>query len=522
MKGFDRSEFYGRMFPRTSFPVGLVEEEDLKSLGKMMKDTLLKSASTPNSGYTYFGQFVDHDLTYDTTELEQRNVEPKQVPNFRSAKLDLELIYGAGPNSASRQLYESDGIRLKIGKTAPSSDGRFPGGTSRDIARDEQLKTPIHADPSDTRNLENLMVMQIHVLFMRFHNEAVKQCWNPEFAALPLSNDTFLRAQQLVRWHYQWLVREDFLSEIGLETVLQDVRNGPKLVWEEENEGFFIPAEFSLAAFRFGHSMVRGEYNVNCHHPNVPLQDLMSGGERPPLQEDWLFEWGKLFDGLLKSSSDTTPSAVINTAIAEPLHNLPEYTKRQHSLQSVTPQPKELPTRTLLRGARASLPTGQEVAAHFVRMGLLDQQQVLTQAQLTQAIPNTTNDASGNGLLGTWMLDRTPLYYYLLKEAEVLGDRTLGPIGTRLVGEVIERVLREDPQSYVRVLGPAWRPPAAWRLADGTGPTRITSLPTLIQLIGDELPQGCEATVLSTLNAARLRFGRRFQTFASWIGFTDR
>lgn len=493
MNGLERSKFYGRMFPATEAPVTQDQEADLVRLGKAMRDSGVRNRPTPDAGFTYFGQFIDHDLTQDTTMLGARDVEPHAVRNYRTPRLDLELIYGQGP-TGSPHLYE-DGVRLKIGRTAPSSDGRFPGGTLRDIGRRGD-HTPLFADPDDPRNLENLIVMQIHVLFMRFHNAAVDQCENKAFENLPLPGDVFRRAQQLVRWHYQYLVRQVFLYRIAFGNVVSAVLNQPKRSWAES--GSFIPSEFSMAAFRFGHSMVQEAYGVNAHHHNVPLQGLMAHGDAPePLREDWLFEWGRLFTGdLLRTQADPIPSSVINTSIVEPLHHLPEYTKRQFSDKSEEPQPKQLPSRTLLRGARASLPSGQEVARQLVQEGLLAQTDVLDPDRLTQGFPRT-NDKSGDVLAGCpWMLVRTPLYYYILKEAEAIDSKnyTLGPVGSRIVAEVINAVLRDDPQSYVMTdgLGPDWQPPAVWSFrGSGGSPQSIVSFRDVVKLIGDELPQGC-------------------------------
>lgn len=484
------------MFPRTAFPVTAEQEEDLKCLGKMMRDNGQSHGETPDAGLTYFGQFIDHDLTYNNTALSERDVEPNKVRNFRTPTLNLELIYGGGPE-LSPHLYEDDGVRLRIGDTVDGPAG-FEGGTPRDIGRYDN-GTPRHADPDDTRNLENLLIMQIHVLFMRFHNEAVRQCRAPAFDNLGMSDDTLKRAQQLVRWHYQWLAREIFLRAVVPEHTLGEVwdKSKPKIRWYEE--GLYLPAEFSLAAFRFGHSMVRSEYRMNCHHPAVQLVDLMTDGNPPRLSEDQLFEWGMLFRRLLISGSKHIPSEPINTAIVEPLHHLPEYTKCLFRDKSAEPQPKQLPARTLLRGARAALPTGQEVAHRLIEQGLLGQNEMLTADQLVAAVPGTTSDVSGSMLRGSWMLEQTPLYYYLLKEAEVHGDanHTLGPVGGRIVAEVIERVLWEDEESYLRVQGPEWTPPHVWQFRDGGAPGAITSFQALVRMIGDDLPHGCSPAIAS-------------------------
>ena len=156
MNGLERTQFYGRMFAPTQTPLDSQQEADIVTLGKAMRDAGLKNQNTAPAGITYFGQFIDHDLTQDTTMLGERDVEPHAVRNYRIPRLDLELIYGQGP-ALSPHLYEDDGVRLKIVMTAPSTDGRFAGGTLRDIARRDD-HTPLHADPDDTRNLENLIV----------------------------------------------------------------------------------------------------------------------------------------------------------------------------------------------------------------------------------------------------------------------------------------------------------------------------------------------------------------------------
>ena len=87
----------------------------------------------------------------------------------------------------------------------------------------------------------------------------------------------------------------------------------------------------------------------------------------------------------------------------------------------------------------------------------------------------------------------TPLFYYLLKEAELAaGGISLGPVGSHIVSEVIQRALETDPDSYMSLVGPKWNLPL-WRFASGTK-GQVNSLIGVIRLIGDEklLPE-CEA-----------------------------
>ena len=93
---------YGRMFEDLSKHPLLVPDNVLEELANAMVDDATPSPSLDNAnipaGYTYFGQFVDHDLTLDTTPLSQQNVDPYATTNFRTPCLDLDSIYGEGPS----------------------------------------------------------------------------------------------------------------------------------------------------------------------------------------------------------------------------------------------------------------------------------------------------------------------------------------------------------------------------------------------------------------------------------------
>ena len=502
--------FYGRMFPRTSpeCEFSPADEPYLIELGQAMKGEELRTGWHTRAGFTYLGQFVDHDLTRDKTQLCEPDVDPEKVQNHRTPFLDLELIYGDGPIQ-SAALYV--GTRLKIGETIESNLGsvgaslvNLPGGTLRDFPRDDRGNA-LFAYPDEKRNLENVLVMQMQVLFMKFHNVAMEQCLDPAFAQLPLTGPRFQRAQQLVCWHYQRLIRQEFLCEVLDGATLRDVQDhGPQIRYYQDaiaRKGFFLPAEWSLAAFRFGHSMVRNTYSLNCHQEKLPLQELMKQNfVTSRLPEAWLVEWGRLFLGLPRSHPLTTPSSPINTTIAPDLHKLQDHTTRLFSLPGKCDDPfhPELPVRTLLRGARAHLPSGQEVAKALIEEGLLKSSQALSPDQLI-AVTHVTNDQSAEILKkNTKLHENTPLFYYVLKEAEVVsGGEKLGPVGSRIIAEVFETILRNDSFSYLNIagLGSAWKLPE-WRFPDGRRDT-VDSLRKLIQLVGDDaLPQGCRESRL--------------------------
>jgi len=477
--------FYSRLFPVPTRSLSRSEEEKLIRLGDAMRYNVEREGTlTPRVGYTYFSQFVGHDLTYDPTPLDGPYLEPQQTPNYRTPYLDLDHVYGGGPNH-SPHLYRGElgSETFKLGATTPT-----------DYPRDLPIENGaiLLGDKEDRRNLDNLILRQLHVLFLKFHNEAVNQLSAKPPAIVGIENlgpgTTFERAQRLTRWHYQWVVRHDLLSRI-LHPSVWNHQN--RIVWtsSQAKHPFAIPIEFSLAAFRFGHSMVRNAYGLNCRQERVNLSDLMALGQRPsPVPDDFLIEWGRFFDGL-PGSGPVASSSFIDTSIAAPLHDLSPSIIRLSGEMGRSVEPPRLPVRTLLRGARAKLPAGQEVADALVRQGMIKSEDRLTGEQLTQ----DTFNRAGSVLRDVGLEENTPLFYYLLKEAELIANGlTLGPIGSYIVAAVIEGALVADPNSYVSVIGPDWKLPL-WRFPSGMD-EQVSSMIRIIRLVGDNqlLPE-CEA-----------------------------
>jgi hypothetical protein len=467
------------------------DEEKLVKLGDAMRYNVEREGTlTPRVGYTYFSQFIGHDLTYDPTPLSGPYFEPEQTPNYRTPYLDLDHIYGGGPEHSPDLFHGESGVEtFKLGATIPS-----------DYPRDFSIKNGeiLIGDKEDKRNLDNLILRQLHVLFLRLHNEAAKQLSaNPPtiIGIEELGPGTiFQRAQRLTRWHYQWIVRHDFLPRIlHPSTWSQQDRTG--CVSSQPKKNFAIPIEFSLAAFRFGHSMVRNAYGLNCRQTRVTLSDLMVRGHRPsPVPDDFLIEWGRFFDGL-PNSGPVASSSFIDTSIAAPLHDLPPSIIHLAAGMERSVKPPRLPVRTLLRGARAKLPSGQEVADVLVKRGIIKSEDRLTRAQLTRDTCNRT----GTFLRNLGLAENTPLFYYLLKEAELIArGLTLGPMASHIVATVIEGALEADPNSYLSVIGRKWKLPQ-WRFPNGLN-EQVSSMVRIIRLVGDNqlLPE-CEAKWRSSL-----------------------
>jgi hypothetical protein len=412
-------------------PGGLLDANDDLSKGPVLLITDLSlSANNRNNpshtaGTTFFGQFIDHDVTFDTTSTLGVTTDPGVSPNSRTPSLDLDSVYGQGP-VASPQLYDpSDHDKLRIGF----------GGLFEDLPRvNDGSNTAIIPDP---RNDENMMISGLHCAFILFHNNAVEWARANGYKG----GSTFPEARQLTTWHYHWLVVHEFLPQIVGQAMVDDVlRNGRRLYKPRMREGF-IPVEFQTGTYRFGHSMVRPSYRANLHGDNGtpffgmvfdPAGDGQSdpvdlrGHARAPRR---FIGWQTFFDF---GDGNIKPNKRIDTKISTPLFDLPLVAIASHDA------PQALPQRNLLRQLTWSLPSGQSVARAIGVTPLAD-------ADLAELQPYGFQSS-------------TPLWYYVLKEAELVEDGLhLGPVGGRIVAEVLIGLLQTDTASYL-VQKPKWTP----------------------------------------------------------------
>ncbi|MHA5048289.1 peroxidase family protein [Streptomyces sp. SD15] len=433
--------------------------------------------------YTYWGQFVDHDLTAATDRdlvinITDENLPPvppeeviKKLQNLRLPALNLDSVYGDGPFAApavGKVAVPYDGIKLRLGLLSPvpaSVGALIPpvDDTQRDLPRDAE-RAPL---VGDNRNDENLVVAQLHVAFLRFHNAAVD--WvrdnEPEFES---DAEVFRRARDLTRWTYQWLCVHDYLRTVARPDVVDRVDTAEGNLLDLDRRGTYMPVEFSVAAFRFGHSMVRGAYdwNRNFGRPGdrsaastlVQLfQFTGKGGFAGPLTttlpSNWPAEWDRMVD---KNSQFANRFArLIDTRLAPPLAELPNEGNDPGLADRIRKLLKHLAQRNLLRGYRLAAPTGQAVAQ---ALGVTP----LSRTELEQ----DSSDAVKNALEAGGLFDRTPLWFYVLKEAEVreLGRR-LGEVGSRIVAETIIGQIRQDSGSYVNQT--SWSPAQGVLLPNG-------------------------------------------------------
>jgi hypothetical protein len=404
---------------------------------------LAKAGENLFAGFTFIGQFIDHDITLDTTPLALQQADPDATANFRTPRYDLDSVYGKGPGTQPQFYDPGDPHKLLVAK---NDYGVL------DVGRDGAGFAII----PERRNDENLIIVQFHKAIAQFHNRIVDYVRDQGMR----KEWVFETARRLTRWHYQWAVIHDFLPRFvgkGLVpngTVYKEVAGKPPVInllyYKPTNRDGrpFMPVEFAVAAYRFGHSLVRPFYVLNASTelrggvpvfgPEGPLEFNLNGGRPIPVKPDsdykkdlnLVMEWKNILPDL--GFDGARPPRKIDALLSEPLATLPG---------SAVPPPdltKHLAVRNNRRGKAVGLPSGQQVA------------KAMRVTALSNSALGLDNDPGWKG--------EAPLWFYILKEAELLQDaQQLGPVGGRIMAETLVGLLQRDPNSYL-YLDPSWKP----------------------------------------------------------------
>jgi hypothetical protein len=463
---------FGRMF--RTLPAAQFQENDLKALAAAMvaePEPVENDEVDPEenqgieAGYTYLGQFIDHDLTFDPASSLQKQNDPDGLVDFRTPRFDLDNVYGRGPDDQP-YLYEDNGVRLLLGRQVT---GNTQDPQTRDVPRNTNPGGRARALIGDPRNDENVIVSQLQATILRFHNRMARL-----LPTLPgneaLLNDPkrlFEETQRQVRFHYQWVVLNDFLPTIAGWDVVNGILphlkkktnisvDKPDLSLFHWTKEPFIPIEFSAAAYRFGHSMVRPAYRLNTTLPDpFPIfgdSELTSLTGFREFPSPWAIDWSLFFKirpASPSSGRDRLQQAYkIDTSLVNPLGHLPAV---------IGANVPSLAERNLIRGWRMGLPSGQAVA-RFMNVD------VIPDAELKVG-KATEEDSPDNGLLtdiSARFAGNAPLWYYVLAEAQQEFDGhddtpiRLGPVGGRIVASVFIGLLVGDNLSFLHQ--PGWRP----------------------------------------------------------------
>ncbi|HTE69456.1 MAG TPA: LysM peptidoglycan-binding domain-containing protein [Actinomycetes bacterium] len=437
----------------------------LKELGRTMQDP---GAADPGDTkipavYTYFGQFVDHDITFETSsfttdKLLAQNLAPlalatirEDLRNLRTASLELDSLYGpSAPRDPANRNKMLIGRVTRLNGTGPPT-ARPPGkGDDNDLPRErrhDDVGRDRAARIGDPRNDENLIVAQLHLAFLKAHNRLVDQ------------GRTFEEARRLLRQHYQHIVVHDFLKRVADPAVVDGILANGNRFYDALAEPFFLPLEFTVAGYRFGHTMVRDDYDFNLNFSPASLGLLftftaLSGelGDFDTLPDNWIIQWERFVGSGVKRNQ----ARRIDTKLADGLFHL----QRIDGQEERPADAANLAVRNLLRGYGLRMPTGQALAGH---LGL----PALTAPQVEAA---AASPRQAQVLRSAGFLERTPLWYYLLAEAKHHGGQRLGPVGSTLVAEVLVGLVRRSEDSILRSSGwvpslPAARP-GHFELAD--------------------------------------------------------
>lgn len=480
---------------------GLLE----KVAAAMVPANEASSDSKIPAGFTYLGQFVDHDLTLDKTATKLGDqVSIDELIQGRSPALDLDSLYGLGPVK-DHQFY-TDGVHLKVGTTERTN---FPdldpivsqSLTGFDLPRVGSGQTKAarrRANIPDARNDENLAVAQIHLAFIHLHNNMVDK-----LMAAGTTVGLFEKARAEVVKHYQRMLRDDLLPRICDASVVNDVfKNGRRLfetlqVAPATKDNYSplpsgvgtgsMPVEFSVAAYRLGHSMARTSYEWNrvfrSDGPGGPgtLEFLFrfsgtSGTLSPPdglpetgddagsfeaLPTNWIANFNNLFE-LDKGTLNFARK--IDTNLSPPMGKLPlgSFGGLDSSGFSLDLQ-RQLAFRNLLRAGMVELASGQQMIAFAKQRGVtitaLTEVEILKGAGQGADLTATLTPDEQKLIAGS-----TPLFFYILREAELTGGEHLGPLGSRIVAETFHRAIETSTDSIIR--DPLWKPTLGNKMAD--------------------------------------------------------
>ncbi len=433
---------FGRMFPDLPpwDPPG--EGEAKQYLSELAESLYRDGAENPDipAGYTYFGQFINHDVTFDVISSLRSPAQPEQFRSKRTPRFDLDSVYGRGPREQPYLYCRRDPFRLLLGQT---ESGELDLPRSRDASEDsygtsrvDRYRAALIGDP---RNDDNIILSQLHLAFLRFHNARYD-----ESRRSMAPHDAFEQARKLTRWHYQWVVVHDFLARFcGRELVNSILGNWrpSRRLFESPARAPFVPVEFSLGVFRAGHSIVRPSYHLNdvleLERDGEPIaifgaphpKNELGGGRELP--EDWSIQWDRFVDretrGKRKrgrpAGKPAQRSGRVDTHLAPALGELP--------LRHTSPEERSLAHLTLLKGWRLGLPSGQAVARELGYRPLEPRDRPC----------------------------EDPLWVYVLREAELEPGKSsaFGEMGSRIAAEVVIAFLLSDPDSFLR-RDPGWRP----------------------------------------------------------------
>ena len=547
----------GRMFP--GLPGLMVSPDSMNTLADAMKAEP-EADATPEgqlddeeninieAGYTYAGQFLDHDTTLTNEGDLSGTVDPATVTNERTPKLDLDSVFGGGPNT-SPQLFDADGMHLKLGNPLTGA----PDSGAVDQLRDA-TGTAIIGDP---RNDENKIVASLHTIVMRFYNLQVDRIReaNPGLSA----NDVWVEAAQQTRWYYQTAVVTDFLPQIVGQNMVNSVLPSMDLTKTAPNLKFYdpcteqMPVEWADAAYRYGHSMVRALYRPNntvkdrLHIFAAAFDPTQSMVGFQPSPQNFAIDWGFFFSMDGPAVVDHPQQQYkMDTSLVFALSQLPV----------IGAGGGVLSTRNLFRGEQMGIPSGQDIAKAMGVTPLPDSQIVIGKATGDNAdivpITDLSPEFAGKAPLWTYILAENMNQAFNISGGKFVGATAdtpaaqarpfrMGPVGGRIVTEVIIGMLAADKSSVL--FNPEFKPDPAfttngqfhWRdlinavsghdvamgkpaTAAATAAAAVDGDPATAAKVTDNTPLTVDLGTPTTISRIRVDFGDIPKNWAIQVG----
>lgn len=438
--GSAQAQTLGRIFPPNPVKAQHLTNKDIIDSLALLANGM-GSDQTSNgpaaAGMTFFGQFVDHDITLDATSALGTRISPATITNVRTPTLDLDCIYGSGPE-ASPHLYGTDQKKDNKGDT---TNFLVYGRASApyDLARTSN-GTALIGDP---RNDENAVVSQIQANMVALHNILMTEmlgsvATKDEIADtankgmshsdwemnVPDHHRAFEEVRRYMRLHYQWAIWNELLPAFVDQAVLDNARRmqifGPCAP--------MMPVEFTGAAYRFGHATAQPHYDLDATRKKVALSDILGFGKR-----DTPLDMSLFFDYEGKRTQSARP---VGTSLGEDLLNLP-FVKGDIELGEVGetlvhPRSANLPLRNMIRDRFTyQLASGEQVKEYLQDEAGLGMPDV--------SVPDALKSAG---------ITKTPLWFYCLQEAKEHGHGKLTGVGGNLVASVFARLLQDDETTY--------------------------------------------------------------------------
>lgn len=394
-----------------------------------------------DAGMTFFGQFVDHDITLEATSSIGKKIDPRSIRNVRTPNLDLDCVYADGPE-ASPLIYH------------PKHKGYLLFGRAEnpiDLARTHH-GTALIGDP---RNDENILVSQVQGAFICLHNILMSHASEggsaqddiQESGTMSIRSsvwkesvtprlEDFEHVRRFVRLHYQWLVLHALLPSFVDQSCIDHALNDPYVFGRHSP---IMPAEFSGAAYRFGHATVQANYRLKSSDTEGRELFSMVGFSPRTAADD--IEMAMYFDTGDGSAQKALP---VGTKMASALFRLPDNIVSKPEtwgdVEVDVPDAKKLGLRNILRDRTAlKLASGQQVARWLQK----------------NAPQLGIKEEKTPGALKSRHIDKTPLWFYCLQEADKTNGKLSG-VGGTIVASVIVRLLHEDPESVLNTDFAPW------------------------------------------------------------------